>query len=392
MAGGTAPLAEITPANVSNLRIRWIKPIRSNDEKYKSTPLVVGDLIFITVPPATVVALDAKTGTEIWKYERRVPDDLPVCCGRVNRGLAILGDTLFFGSLDGYLVAINAQNGKVIWQTQVAKSSDGYSLTGAPLVVNDSVIVGVAGENSVFAECWPHLTLRLAQQRWKFDTIPGPGDFGHDTWKSDAWKTGGGSTWVTGSYDPSLNLIYWGVANPSPPFSGDERPGDNLFTNSVVALNASSGKLAWHFQFTPHDEHDWDSAQTPILADILIKGINRKVICWPNRNGFYYVLDRGTGEFLLGVPFVEQNWAEGLTATGRPVPSKERNVTGAGRLVKPSVVGGVNWQPSAFDPRKGLIFVPAIEGASVFTKTDPDKIVRGRNGLRLGRGVLSQSH
>ena len=304
----------------------------------------------------------------------RVPDDLPVCCGRVNRGLAILGNTLFFGSFDGYLVAINAQNGKVIWQTEVAKSSDGYSITGAPLVVKDSVIVGVAGGEFGIRGMLAAFDAATGQRRWKFDTIPGPGEFGHETWKGDAWKTGGGSTWVTGSYDPSLNLIYWGVANPSPPFSGDRRPGDNLFTNSVVALNASSGKLVWHFQFTPHDEHDWDSAQTPILADILIKGENRKVICWANRNGFYYVLDRITGEFLLGVPFVEQNWAEGLTATGRPIPLKYSESTGAGRLISPGVIGGVNWQPAAFDPRKGLIFVPAVESASVFTKSDPEKI------------------
>ena len=352
----------------------------------KSTPLVVGDVIFITVPPASVVALDAKTGDVIWKYERRLPDNLPVCCGRVNRGLAILGDTLFFGSFDGYLVAINAHDGKVIWQTQVAKSSDGYSMTGAPLVVKDSVIVGVAGGEFGIRGLLAAFDAATGQRRWKFDTIPGPGDFGHETWKSDAWKTGGGSTWVTGSYDPSLDLLYWGVANPSPPFSGDERPGDNLFTNSVVALNASSGKLAWHFQFTPHDEHDWDSAQTPILADVLINGVKRKVICWPNRNGFYYVLDRVTGEFLSGVPFVEQNWAEGLSATGRPVLSKESDVTQGGRLIKPGVIGGMNWQPAAFDPRKGLIFVPAVESASVFTKSDPDKIVRGKTGLLLGSG------
>ena len=189
-----------------------------------------------------------------------------------------------------------------------------------------------------------------------------------------------------GSYNSSLDLLYWGVGNPSPPFSGDRRPGDNLFTDSVVALDANSGKLVWYFQFTPHDEHDWDSAQTPILADVLIKGVNRKVICWPNRNGFYYVLDRITGEFLSGVPFVEQNWAKGLTATGHPIPLEHSEISAAGRLISPGAIGGMNWQPAAFDPRRGLVFVPAVESASVFTKSDPDNIVRGKTGMLLGSG------
>ena len=248
------------------------------------------------------------------------------------------------------------------------------------------VIVGVGGGEFGIRGILAAFDTATGQRRWNFNTIPGPGEFGHETWKGDAWKTGGGGTWVTGSYDPSLDLLYWGVANPGPPFQGDGRPGDNLFTNSVVALNASSGKLVWYFQFTPHDEHDWDSAQTPILADVLIKGVGRKVICWPNRNGFYYVLDRVTGEFLLGVPFVEQNWAAGLTATGRPIPLKDSGISTAGRLVRPGAVGGVNWHPGAFDPRKGLIFIPAIESASVFTKADPDNIVRGTTRMLLGSG------
>ena len=157
------------------------------------------------------------------------------------------------------------------------------------------------------------------QQQWKFDAIPEPGEAGHETWQNEAWKTGGGATWVTGSYDPSLDLLYWGIGNPTPAFTGDGRPGDNLFTDSVVALHANSGKLAWYFQFTPHDEHDWDSAQTPILTDLFIDGSKRKVICWPNRNGFYYVLDRVTGQFLVGTPFVEINWAQGLSPEGKPI-------------------------------------------------------------------------
>ena len=297
----------------------------------------------------------------------------------MNRGLAILDNSLFFGSLDGYLIAINANTGKVKWQTRVASPSDGYSLTGAPLVVNHSVVIGVAGGDFGVRGFLAAYDVTTGQQQWKFDTIPGPGEAGHETWQNDAWKTGGGATWVTGSYDPSLDLLYWGVGNPAPAFAGDGRPGDNLFTDSVVALHASSGKLAWYFQFTPHDEHDWDSAQTPILADLLIDGLERKVICWPNRNGFYYVLDRVTGQFLVGTPFVEVNWAQGLTSQGRPIPADAGTVTEGGRVTKPGVNGGMNWEPAAFNPALGLIFVNAIEGQSVFTKSAADRVIRGGN-------------
>ena len=376
-------LSEITPANVSQLRIRWVYQSRTrSDSKFESTPLVVGDVIFVTEPPATVVALDAKTGEVIWTYARPIPVGLPLCCGEMNRGLAILGDSLFLGSLDGYLVAINANTGKVNWQTRVASPSDGYSLTGAPLVVHDSVVIGVAGGEFGIRGFLAAYNAKSGQQEWKFDTIPGPGQSGHETWENEAWKGGGGPTWVTGSYDPSLDLLYWGIGNPSPPFAGDGRPGDNLFTNSVIALHASSGKLAWHFQFTPHDEHDWDSAQTPILADLLIDGVERKVICWPNRNGFYYVLDRVTGQFLSGTPFVDLDWAQGLTSQGRPIMANW-----GGGVTKPGAVGGTNWPPSAYNPEQGLIFVNATEGKSVFTKPAPHRVVRGQNGWFQGSGA-----
>jgi alcohol dehydrogenase (cytochrome c) len=379
-------LSEITPASVSHLRLLWVYQSATSESKFESTPLVVSDTIFVTEPPATVVALDAKTGEVIWKYERPIPVDLAIEVGKVNRGLAILDNSLFFGSLDGYLVAINANTGKVNWQTQVAKSSDGFTLTGAPLVANHSVIIGVAGGDYGVRGFLAAYDVTTGRQQWKFDTIPGPGEVGHETWENEAWKHGGGGTWITGSYDPSLDLLYWGVGNPTPAFAGDVRPGDNLFTNSVVALHASSGKLAWYFQFTPHDEHDWDSTQTPILADLLIDGAERKVICWPNRNGFYYVLDRVTGQFLAGTPFVEMNWAQGLTSQGRPIPADAGTVSEVGRVTKPGVIGGVNWQPGAFNPERRLIFVPAIEGQSVFTKSAAGRVTRGEKGMFAGSG------
>ncbi|MBV8334485.1 MAG: PQQ-binding-like beta-propeller repeat protein [Alphaproteobacteria bacterium] len=381
-------LAEITPANVAQLRIRWIKQFDITGTIIEATPLVIDNVIFMVAEAGHVVALDDKTGDVIWEYKRPVPPDLPLIAGPVNRGLAVHGSTLFFGSLDGYLVAIDANDGKVIWQTLVGSSSDGYSITGAPLVVNDSVVVGVAGGDFGIRGFLAAYDVSTGQRQWKFETIPGPGEVGHETWENDAWRTGGGATWNTGSYDPATGLLYWGVGNPSPDFSPDVRPGDNLFTDSVIALRATTGKLAWYFQFTPHDEHDRDAAQTPVLADLMINDVVRKVICWPNRNGFYYVLDRVTGEFLAGVPFVELDWAQGLTNAGRPILSNIATVSTAGRRTKPGIDGATNWQNSAFDQGRGSIFVPAAENSSVFTKAPPDRVTHGPNGRFEGSGWI----
>jgi alcohol dehydrogenase (cytochrome c) len=377
------PLTEVTPENVSRLRVQWVhQSDTSESSRSEATPIVVGGVIFTAEPPSDVVALEAKSGKLRWRYRRSLPDKLPTESARASRGLAVLGNVLFLASVDGALVALNASNGNVIWQTTVVNPSDGYTLSGAPLIVNESVVVGVAGGEYGIRGFIAAYDAKTGGQQWKFNAVPGPGEFGHDTWKNDAWRTGGGGTWVTGSYDPSLDLIYWGAGNPAPGFQGDVRPGDNLFTDCILALHASSGKLAWYFQFTPHDEHDWDATQTPILADLPIKGVLRQVICVANRNGFYYVLDRATGEFLVGVPFVEQNWASGLDSTGRPILTANAEVSYSGRLTRPGSVGGVNWQNQAFDPKRGLVFVPATEGAAVFTKAP--KPGRGELGLYPG--------
>lgn len=376
-------LAEITPANVARLRARWIKQFDIGQQNIEATPLVVDGIIFIAADAGHVLALNVRTGDVIWQYTRPIPSDGPLGFGPVNRGLAVSGGTLFFGTLDGYLVALNAADGKVIWETSVASPSSGYSITGAPLAVNRLVIVGIAGGEFGIRGFLAAYDASSGQQQWKFYTTPGPGDLGHETWENDAWRTGGGGTWVTGSYDPSTDLLYWGVGNPSPNFLGDVRPGDNLFTNSVIALHASTGKLAWYFQFTPHDEHDWDAAQTPILADLSIKGMVRKVICWANRNGFYYVLDRVTGEFLTGVPFVEIDWASGLTPAGRPILVEAAKVSTAGRRIRPGI-GAANWQNPAFDQERGSIFIPATESSSVFSKRSPNEAVREPHGYALG--------
>jgi alcohol dehydrogenase (cytochrome c) len=376
------PLKEITPANVSRLRLRWIQQFSASTGKIEATPIVLDGLIFTTEPPSDAIALDARTGSIRWSYRASVPDNLPIDTTASNRGLAILGDRLFLGRLDCVLVAINATNGTMIWQTRVCNTSDDYTMTGAPLIANGSVVVGVSGAEYGIRGFVAAYDPQTGKQQWKFNMIPGPGEFGHDSWKNNAWQSGGGSTWVTGSYDPALDLVYWGAGNPAPAFNGDVRPGDNLFTDSLVALHANSGKLAWYFQFTPHDEHDWDATQTPVLADLKFKGVLHQALCVPDRNGFYYALDRKTGQFLVGVPFVEENWAKGLDSAGRPILTPSAEVTTSGQLTKPGSGGGINWQNAAFDAKRGLIFIPATEGASVFTKSPKPR--RGNNGFYPG--------
>ncbi|MGC1450581.1 MAG: PQQ-binding-like beta-propeller repeat protein [Candidatus Sulfotelmatobacter sp.] len=375
-------LKEINTENVGRLRLRWIRQFGASSTRIEATPVVVGGFIFTTDPPSDVIALDARSGDIRWSYKGSVPDNLPIDTFASNRGVAVLGSTLFLQKLDCVLVALNAATGNVLWQTKVCNTSDDYTMTGAPLVANRSVVIGVSGAEYGIRGFVAAYDPETGQQKWKFDAIPGPGEFGHDSWRNDAWRSGGGSTWVTGSYDPALDLVYWGVGNPAPAFNGDVRPGDNLFTDSLLAINVSTGKLAWHFQFTPHDEHDWDATQTPILTDLMIKGTLRRVLCVPDRNGFYYVLDRATGEFLVGVPFVEVNWATGLDSAGRPILTSHNDLTASGRLTKPGSGGGINWQNAAYDEKSGLIFVPATEGASVFTKSPQPR--RGNLGFYPG--------
>jgi alcohol dehydrogenase (cytochrome c) len=363
-----SPLTQITPANVENLELQWVFQARSL-EKFEATPLVVDGVLYTVQPPNDVVALDAATGRVFWVYTH-IPSPLArLCCGRVNRGLAVLDQTLFMATIDGRLIAIDAKTGGLVWNVPVggARAEAGYSLTVAPLVVKDKVILGTAGGEYGVRGFLAAFDARSGKEVWRFHTVPGPGDPGNNTWAGESWKTGGGSIWVTGSYDSELNLTYWGVGNPGPDWNGDVRLGDNLYTDSVVALDGDTGALKWHFQFTPHDEFDYDSVQVPVLADITWQGRPRKVMLFANRNGFFYVLDRVTGEYLLGKPFTKVTWTSGLDSKGRPqnvVP-----VTADGVLVYPGVQGGTNWYSPAFSPRTGLLYVPVwADTFSTFTK------------------------
>ena len=258
-------LKEITPANVKNLELQWVFQQRSL-EKFEATPLVVDGIMYTTQAPSDVVALDATTGRIFWTWSANVSPSSRTCCGKVNRGVAILGDMVYVGTIDGRLVALDAKTGKPVWKIQVEKAEAGYSLMHAPLIVKDKVIMGVAGGEYGIRGFIAAYDAKTGKQAWKFYTIPEAGGKDGNTWQDDSWKHGGGSIWVTGSYDPDLNLTYWGVGNPGPDWNGDKRAGDNLYTDSVVALDPDTGELKWHYQFTPHDDFDFDSVQVPVLA------------------------------------------------------------------------------------------------------------------------------
>ena len=376
-------LTQITPDNVKNLELQWVYQARSL-EKFEATSLVVDGILYTVQAPNDVMALDAVTGRLFWTYSYTPSKDARPCCGRINRGLAIVGDTLFMGTIDAHLVAIDAKNGQPLWNTTVASAASGYALTHAPLVVKDKVIIGTAGGEYGIRGFIAGYDIHTGKEVWRFYTIPGPGEPGNETWGGDSWKTGGGSVWVTGSYDPALNLTYWGIGNPGPDWNGDSRPGDNLYSDSVVALDPDTGKLKWYYQFSPHDEFDYDSVQVPVLADIQWVDKDgqkrpRKVMMWANRNGLFYVLDRASGQFLLGKPFVEVNWMNGFDEKGRPMRVTGKVPTPEGTLIFPGNQGGTNWYSPSYSPRTGLFYIPTWANySSIYVKGKDDEYTEGR--------------
>ena len=366
-------LDQIDRGNVDDLELKWAHHIPQLD-RAETTPLVVDGVMFITESPSNVVAVDAVTGRPFWRYDHPLPDDLRICCGRNNRGVAILDETLYMSTLDAHLVAIDARSGSVLWNTEVADHRGGYSKTAAPLIVKDKVVTGIAGGEFGIRGFLDAYDADTGQREWRTHTIPGPDHPDNRTWAGDSWRTGGSPTWITGSYDPELNLVYWGTGNPGPDYNGGIRGGDNLYADSVLALDGDTGELSWYFQFTPHDVHDWDAIQIPILADIEVDGDTRQAMLWANRNGFYYTLDRGTGEFLLGSEFARQTWAEGLDSNGRPIRRPGMFPSSEGTLVSPMAGGGTNWWSPAYSPRTGLLYVNAFDGEAEFFIRDEDYV------------------
>ena len=365
-----SPLRQITPRNVGRLAPQWTfqSGTYARGRGFETTPLALDGVLYVTGANGYAWAIDARTGRPFWEYRRTLPDNLTYgASAPVNRGFGILGERLFLVSQDAHLVALDRRSGVVLWDVELADYRIGYAATLAPLVVEDKVIVGISGgeyPTRGFVDAYEPAT---GKRVWRLYTVPGPGEPGSETWPNDVTAgRGGGGTWMTGSYDPSLGLLYWGTGNPNPTFNGADRGGDNLYTASLIAIEAATGKLRWHYQFTPHDIWDYDSTQMPVLADLTIGGEPRKVVLFANRNGFFYVLDRATGRLIRGTPFIETSWAKEIRPDGRPlllpnsVPSEE------GTKVCPDQSGGTNWMAPSFDPALGLFFVTARESCGVF--------------------------
>jgi alcohol dehydrogenase (cytochrome c) len=365
-------LEQVNVSNVNSLRVKWVYQM-DTQAPVETTPIVVDGVMYITEPPSTVIALDLKTGKSLWKYDPRVPEDvLFLGFPPTNRGVAVLADMVYVGTLDAHLVALDAKSGAERWKVKVAENRTGHAITMAPLVVKDKIITGISGGEAGIRGFLDAYNAKTGDHEWRLHTVPGKGELGNDTWAGDSWKTGGAPTWLTGSYDPQLNLLYWGTGNPAPDWNGDARAGDNLYSCSVLAINPDNGELVWHFQFTPHDVHDWDANQIPVLIDQTFQGQPRKLLITANRNGFYYVLDRETGEYLFSTAYAKQTWAEKIDNQGRPVVLPNTEPTEEGTLVFPSLQGATNWFSPSFSQRTKLFYVPVREMGAYYFKTDVD--------------------
>jgi len=359
-------LKQIDVNNVARLAPAWVFQTQVAG-KFETTPLAINGVVYFTGPDDHGYAVDARTGRAIWRYERQLPARLPACCGHVNRGFAALGDKLFMATLDAHVVALDMKTGNVVWDVEAADYKVGHTFTLAPLVVKDKVIVGVSGGEYGIRGFIDAYDAETGKRAWRFYTIPGAHEPGNETWAGDSWTRGGAPAWVTGSFDPPLNLIYWGTGNPAPSDDTSERAGDNLYSNSLVALDADTGKLKWHFQFTPADQNDWDATEVPVLLDLKIDGAVRKVLAQANRNGFFYLLDRTNGKFLLAKPYAKITWAKEIGADGRPRLLPVSGTMKDGMVVCPGAAGATNWMSPSFSPQTGLLYVATREQCDLFT-------------------------
>ena len=376
-------LSQIDASNVAKLQVKWSAPMRGNS-MLETTPLVVDGAMYTSGQPGQVKALDARSGAQIWSYQRPQKVVPQGQINRFNRGVAMLGNRLFAGTLDAALVALDARTGQALWETQVADSRLGYSITSAPLALKDRIVTGVSGGEfgaPGFIDAYDPAT---GNRLWRFETVPGPGKFGHATWKGDTWQHGGSPTWLTGSYDPASDTLFWTVGNPGPDYDADVRSGDNLFSCSVLALDPATGRRKWHYQFTPGDSHDWDATEDVMLVDRYYHGQPRKLLMQANRNGMFYALDRTGGKFLAATPFVRQTWNAGFTANGRPrlVPGWDSEPEGSIE-VYPSAGGATNFQAPSYSPQTGWVYLETSDSGQRFFRA-PEQYEQGKQ-YRGGR-------
>ena len=372
-----SPLAQITPENVAKLQPVWTFQTGTLGN-FETTTLVRDNVLYVTGPQNVAWAVDARSGRQIWRYRRELPENLTACCGLVNRGFAALGDRLFMTTLDAHLLALDMKTGNVLWDATLGDYKTGYASTLAPLVVKDKVIVGVAGGEYGIRGFIDAYDAQTGKQAWRFYTIPGPGEPGFSSWAGESWKIGGTGVWVTGAYDPEQNAVFFGTGNPGPDYHSGSREGDNLYSCSLVVLDADTGKLKWHYQFTPHDVHDYDSTEVPILADLTINGQPRKTVMFANRNGFYYTLDRVTGRVIVAKPFVQTTWAKSIDPQGRPMLEAGHTPDEKGERTCPDLTGGTNFWPPSYDPRSRLFYVNAREACATFYGYKPEYVAGQR--------------
>ncbi len=367
-----SPLDQINRSSVGDLVVEWVYQFQPVPLRSESTPIVRDGVMYSTAGGTLAFALDATTGRALWRFDYpfETQDGRPA--PNWNRGFAISGHRLYMGTVDCHLLALDARTGSLLWKSLITEEQPCFAATSAPLVVRNRVLIGVRGGDSGrlrgFLDAFDAET---GERAWRFYTVPAPGEPGSDTWPgTDAWKGGGAATWTTGTYDPELDLLFWPTGNPGPKdFDGRNREGDNQYAASVLAIRPGDGRLVWHFQFTPHDEHDWDANETPVLVDADWQGQPRKLLVQANRNAFFYVLDRTDGQFLLGEPFAHQTWAKSLSANGRPILNREAIPTLLGALACPDIHGGTNWHAPSFNPGTGLLYVSARDGCGMYYRT-----------------------
>jgi alcohol dehydrogenase (cytochrome c) len=375
-------LHQIDRSNVDQLRAQWVFHVRQADDM-EVTPVVVNGVMFFTAQN-DAYALDARTGRTIWHYVRPISEGLiDDASQHHNRGVGVWHSRVYLETDNAHLLCLDARSGHLIWDVPYAEGNKNYGATSAPLVVKDIVLVGTSGGDDGVRGFLAAYDAQTGKQAWRFWTIPAPGEPGSSSWPGKLYSHGGGTTWMPGTYDPELNTLYWGTSNPAPDFDGGPRPGDDLYTDCVLAIDPDTGKLKWYFQFTPHDLYDYDATETPVLLDATYQGKPRKLLVEANRNGFLYVLDRTDGQFLSATPFVEKlNWAKGIDAQGRPIrtdvqPSPE------GTLVCPGYAGATNWFSPAYNPETHFIYFLALEECGTFF-TRPEEFKEGRGYYATG--------